>query len=167
MGSHAARAKSLVERHGGQGKAPWGLWRARTGLPDSCTPCWRQPSRANGPTRKIVKDLLARSDGLARAAQVHSTGAAPANFDGPVSRKKAHIISNAYAGMANLPRLTRATSSRGVLLPSRSHRITFPDLNGPPHVKQTTARWARKNARMKLWIKDTCVVISSKSPRTA
>jgi uncharacterized membrane protein YbhN (UPF0104 family) len=66
-------------------------------------------------------------------------------FDAPVSRKRAYIISKAYAASAGPPRIIRARSSQGVLLPSRSRRITFPDLNESPHVKQTLALGREKN----------------------
>lgn len=47
-------------------------------------------------------------------------------FGATVNRKKTYVISKAYAARANSLRGIQAGPSRGALLPSRSHRITFP-----------------------------------------
>ena len=126
MVSQAARAKSLVERNGGQGKAPRGLWRARTGLPNYCTPLSaatipRQRSHAEGRQGLAGRE---RRTGTGSTGSINRGGSR--KFDAAVSRKNAYIISNAYPGTANPPRVIRARSWRVVLFPSRSHRITFP-----------------------------------------
>jgi hypothetical protein len=123
-GAQAAggRAESLVERHGGQGKAR--ICGAQ-GLACRIRACHVGGSHPV-PRAELSHGLSAKRDRSGKRGTGSLQRARLRKYDTAVIRKKLYMISNAYAWLANPPRIIRARSSRRVLLASRSHRITLP-----------------------------------------